>query len=510
MTSTQSKVLLINPKFKFTAHVKKHSLFPFGLGYIAACLREQGHQVDVWDLYSQKIDYDGVREKIRSGFLDAYDHIGITGIINHYRYVQRLCKDIKAVSNAVITVGGPLASYSYHVLFPETAADICVIGPGEETYPEIVSGKPFDHIDGIAYRTSGNEFRVTPPRAMPPDLDALPYPAYDLFDMEFYLTHAQPMDVLRSEYRGQRIMPLLTGRGCPYNCNFCSKSVRSVKYKSVDYIIKEMEYFKEHYGVRMFHFLDELMVISKKRTLELCQKIKPLDVIWDGQGRANLLDKEILAAMKDAGCLCVGFGVESGSQTILTNMRKEITPEQIRNVLTICREIQLPVKIQLIFGYPGESDQTIAETLQLFKEVHYPARRLTIITPLPGSPLYEIAKTDGFIGESGRMTEARYHEWLCDVSPLCNREFFYNRTAFSDEEFFEKHRYIEEQLLRNFLLDMLQHPFFFLKHWGIYKLYLLNWWSHRYRKQFPWLSRACFALTHPKRAAARLFGMGQS
>lgn len=505
-----ARVLLINPKFKFKGAIKKHSLFPFGLGYIAACLRQEGHQVDIWDLYSQPIDYQAVQAKIQSGFLQDYDHIGITGIISHYRYVKQLVHDIKSATRAVVTVGGPLASYSSHVLFQEMPVDLCVIGPGEETYCDVVAGKPWPEIPGLAFRSSPQESVIqTAPRGLVKDLDALPYPAYDLFDMEFYLSHAHVMDILRPEYRGAKVMPLLTGRGCPYNCKFCSKSIRSTKYKSVDYIMGEIQYFKEHYGVRLFHFLDELVVISKKRTLEFCEKIAPLQVAWDAQGRANLVDKEILVAMKASGCLGVGFGVESGSQTILTNMQKEITPDQIRNALTICRDIQFLTKIQLIFGYPGESDQTIAETLQLFKELRYPARRLNIITPLPGSPLYETAKTDGFIGEpgKGKITEAQYHDWLCgEKGPFCNSELVYNRTAFSDAEFFEKHRYIEHQLLWNFILEMLRHPLFFVKHWGIYKWYLLNWWTQRYQKQFPWLSRGWYALTHPKRVFAKLIG----
>ena len=491
MSSYTGKVLLIAPKFGFDAKVKKQSIFPFGLGYIAACLQKAGYAVDVWDLYSQKIDYAGVQQKIHDGYVNGYAHIGITGMVSQYLYVTRLAEDIKRVSNAVVTVGGPLATYSSHLLLKHAAVDVCVLGHGEETYVEVVAGKPLREIHGLAFRNDAGEPVKTPPREMIKNLDDVPYPAYELFDMEFYLTHTNFMDVQRQKFAGQKTMGILTGRGCPYQCRFCSKSLQTVRYKSIDYLVKEITYYQKKFDVHHFHFIDELVVISKKRTLELCEKLKPLNIIWDAQGRVNLVDRETLSAMKDAGCVCVGFGVESGSRKILENMNKQITPEQIKDALTICREIHLASKIQLIFGYPGEDNDTLEETIQLFKEVRYPARRLGIITPLPGSPLYETAKADGFLGDGpdAVISEEAFHHWLSEVSPFCNQQLFYNRTAFSDQEFFEKHAYIERQLVRNFLIAMLLHPLFFWQYRDVYNAYLLNWWNHRYKKKARFLFR---------------------
>lgn len=499
MESRQPNVLLINPKFSFDAKLKKQNLFPFGMGYVAACLQQAGYHVDVWDIYIEKINYEGVRKKIRSGFLNEYAHIGITGIVNQYLYVKHLIEDIKQVSNAVVTVGGPLATYSYPILLEHTGVDVCVSGYGEETYIEVVSGKSLEEIKGIAFKDSEQTIEFTPPREPIRDLDALPYPAYDLFNMEFYITHSEMMDILRPLYRGQRIMPMITGRGCPYNCRFCSKSVRRVSSKSVEYIIREMRFFQEKYDVHIFHFIDELMLISKPRMLEFCKKVKALNVMWDAQGRVNLVDQEVLQAMKDAGCQCVGFGVESGSQTILGAMNKQITTAQIKNALTICREINLLTKIQLIYGYPGESNATLAETLNLFKELRYPARRFTVITPLPGSALYEEATSDGFLGdgESDVISEVGFHEWLSRNGGLCNEKLFYNRTAFSDEEFFEKRQYAEKMFLVNFFVSMLLHPVFFMKHRELYKVYLLNWWIKKYKKKLYWVSLLAFGAKHP-------------
>jgi len=193
----------------------------------------------------------------------------------------------------------------------------------------------------------------------------------------------------------------------------------------------------------------------------------------------------MLLAMKESGCTCIGFGIESGSQRILDAMKKKVKVEQIKEALTICREIGLPVKVQLIYGYPGEDASTLQETVDLLKELRYPGCRMTIITPLPGSALYDTAKADGFIG-NGRddvMSEKDFLEYLSLNGGMCQRHFFYNRTAFSDKEFLRRLEQTHRLFLWNFAKGIAFNPVDILRHWSVYKYYLRHWINY-YRGDF--------------------------
>jgi radical SAM superfamily enzyme YgiQ (UPF0313 family) len=185
--------------------------------------------------------------------------------------------------------------------------------------------------------------------------------------------------------------------------------------------------------------------------------------------------------MKNSGCVCIGFGIESGSQKILDNMNKRLKVEEIEESLRLCKELGIPVKVQLIYGYPGENEQSLNETLELFRKIRYPARRLGIITPLPGSPLYEIAKKDGFIGDGKNdvITEKKYHEFLSFNGGWCNKKIFYNRTEFSDKLFPIKFKKTNMKLITNFVKEIIRHPIDIIRYWNVYQFYIRNWWYHR-------------------------------
>ena len=507
-----STVLLINPSFENPK--RNHSLFPFGIAYIAAYLQKYGHDVEIWDIFIESEIYADVKEKIDSGFLNKYDHIGITGIVTQYLYIKKLVRDIKQQSNVVVTVGGPLATYSYKFVLKNTEADICCIGQGEYTYREIVeNASSINRINGISFVTNDNTITITQQRE-PFDnisISSIPRPAYELFDMEHYVNHTGMMDVVRSDFKDERVMPFITARGCPYNCNFCSKSIKKVAIRPIDEIFAEIKHVIERYNVETIRFIDELFVLSKKRTRTLCKKLNELDVKWDAQARVNLVDKELLLLMKESGCVCIGFGIESGSKTILDRMNKQITPEHIFNALTWCREIRLPVKIQLIYGYPGENEESLAETIELFKKLRYPARRFSIITPLPGACLYETAKQDGFIGDSidDQISEEDFIKFICNYG-MCNQSLFYNRTSFEDEEFISKLVETEEKLIRNFFIQMLLHPLFFAKYWNVYRHYIRGWWKVRYKFRSYRIIRDIFSMVlHPYVMAKRLLMLWQ-
>ena len=385
----------------------KQRLFPWGFATVARFLEDDGHEVTVLDVYAK----DLVKTEVKD-YLDeqSFECVCITGFSSiNYLYVLWLAEMIKERYSLPVVVGGLLADHHFDLLLSKGTIDICVIGEGELTAVDLFRniGK-LSAVKGIAYRDKGS-VKVNESRNHIMDLDTLPMPDFDLWDMDRYTKAKMYAHDSSTAYecfgRSARLdladlwpnMVFLGGRGCPYRCKFCSRSYDQLRLKSVSRIVDEIKYLKEHYQLRSVHFADELLLVGKKRILKFCREIKKLDLYWDGQGRVNLVDKEAMLAMKDANCLSLGLGVESGSDKMLKAMNKGVTREQTLRVLKEAREVGLHLKIQLMGGYPGENKKTLSETASLLKEAGLPPRRLTWCTPLPGSELYEEAKHQGLI-----------------------------------------------------------------------------------------------------------------
>lgn len=497
-----AKALLINPGFEVSSlRVQYQLVFPFGLGYIAAYAEKYGHEIEVWDIYGKQLNFNEVIKKVKETDFSNYDIIGITGIVNQYLYIKEFTEILKEYNNLRIVLGGPLSSYSWNLILKHTNVDICVIGEGEQTFLELLNDKNLSLIDGIAFKKNG-KIKLNKEREQIKNLDEIGFPAFHLFDMDLYLRRSGMMDIVRPYYKRKRVMSLISSRGCPYNCKFCSKSVKGIRMKSLDFLFKEIDYYKRELKVDAIHFVDELLLLNKKRFLEFCNRIKGFEIYWDCQGRINLVDKEILNAMKVSNGILIGFGIESGSQKILNAMNKRIKTSDIKNVLLNCVKINLPVKIQLIFGYPGENRKTLNDTILLFKESRIPGRRFAVITPLPGAPLYEEAKRDGFIGydKSDSISEEKYLEFLSKHIGYVSPELFYNRTEFSDDNFFLTLKKVENIIFFNFIKTIILHPFYFAKHWFVYKMYLRDWWHYRRNLYFFNIRSLLFkVLRYPKK-----------
>ncbi len=382
-------------------------LFPWGLATLAKCLEDDGHEIKVLDVYAR----DLIRSDVEQ-FLDRepFDAAAITGFSSiTYLYVTWLAEEIKKRYAVPVVVGGLLADHHYGLLLKNPCIDVCALGEGELTGVDL-----FRHLDdlprvkGIAFR-QGDGICLTERRELVKDLDSLPLPNFDLWDMErytrvkMYLHDPSTSFHLFNDASGldpktlRPNMTFLSGRGCPYKCAFCSRSYDSLRLKSTRRIIEEITYLRERYGLRAVHFADELLLANKRRTLEFCREIKKLGLYWDGQARVNTIDRQCLEAMKDSNCLSVGLGVESGSDQMLKAMRKGITRQQSLAVLKNAKEVGIHLKIQLMGGFPGESKQTLAQTASLLKEAGLPPRRLNWCTPLPGSQLYREAREQGLI-----------------------------------------------------------------------------------------------------------------
>ena len=394
----QSHITLINPRYRVWSPSK---WVPLGLGYIAAVLEKEGYAVEIIDLSMEKVNDRQLRRRVENA-----DIVGITGIITEFQEVLRIAKLVKeARGNIKVILGGPLATTLPRELLGASRADFIVIGEGERTIVSLLSAinqnSDFANIKGIAYRDDGGIIVTGQPDHIA-DLDSIPFPSRHLLDMNRYLqNHFENVGVKIRGFGKIRSTNLITTRGCPFNCTFCFKDMWGPKWRarSPANIVEEVELLHRSYGVNGFFFNDDTFVLDSERVLKFCQllKSKGLRVVWDCNGRVNLMTKDLLEAMYDAGCRGIAYGIESGNQRILDSIKKKITLEEIRKVVKWTRDAGIRVTGYFMLGLIGETKADIQQTLAFARELDLDHYGFSTVTPLPGTELYDTAAARGLI-----------------------------------------------------------------------------------------------------------------
>ncbi len=417
------KVLLINPKIRMWL---KPTHPPLGLGYIAAVLRENKIDVEILDINAYRYSDDDVKKLLKE---KEYDMVGMGGIITVYKEIKWLCDAVKETKPKVpILVGGSLYDVCELVL-EKIKADYVVMGEAEYTFldvaKEISKGKKdFSKIPGLAYR-KGKEIIFTEKRKGMQNLDEIPFPAYDLLNMEIYLNNQ--IDGNFSKYK--RSISISSTRGCAYACRFCRKSFKEYGYRwrSVDNVIAEIKMLKKKYNIDFINFNDDLFILQKKRAMEFCEKYKAsgLNIEWSALSRVNVVDEELLKAMGDAGCIRVAYGIESGSQKILDEMNKMVKIEQAKTAVSLTRKAGMFANCTFIVGMPGETEETIQETVDFCKELGIPAT-LFYMNAYPGTSVFEEVKDK-------LLAKYDLEEYILKLEDATG--FVMNFTKMTDEQF---------------------------------------------------------------------------
>ncbi|MDD2689537.1 MAG: radical SAM protein [Candidatus Omnitrophica bacterium] len=434
--------------------------FPFGIGYIASYIMQKGHRVEILDLNTTYLKKQEIIPALKKMNCDIF---GISSLSGGYTYTKNLIDIIKQYLGTPVIVGGPLATHSAEIVLKNTKADICVIGLGEETTYGIMENlQDLKDVPGIFYKTKTGQIIKNEPAPLA-SLDKLPWPAYEIMSMEDYIwCGASPdMDSKRKFKKGMRIGQMITGRGCPMGCNFCSKVMgRHFMLRSIDNLIEEIKYLIKTHKINGISFRDELYLVDKKRAYELASRLKSLNIIWMGQARVDKVDYELVKHMKKCGCTSLGFGIESGSLKMLKLMNKGQTKEQIERAVKICQKLDMDMKVQLIMGYPGENRETISETVGLFKRLGHPGRRFHLVTPLPGSTLYEDVISKGIIKDEEQYLHAlsRRDSGFSKGLPLVNL------TQFSDQELYKLKLDTESKMQQNYQAYLYKHPLIMIKY----------------------------------------------
>ena len=347
------KLCLISPPAPFAEEPAMNP--PLGLCYLSAYIKSKISGIEVVGIdYALKYDDDYLADIP----LDC-DWYGITAFSAQFRWLKEMIWHIKFHTNGKIIVGGSHASACFNEVL-SLGADRVVDGEGEEKLYYYLTGKFCSSIF---------------------DLDELPFPDRELFGLENY----------HRTIHGENAIHVVTLRGCPYSCHFCHKSSvgTGVRFRSVENVMKEIDYLIGMYGTRAFVLYDDIFTLRKERCLEFCKQFKERNLIWRAWARADLVDFEILYAMKESGLQSLTFGIESGSDKILKNINKRTTAYQNHKALSMCKVAGIPVRCSLMFGNPGEDIDTVNETIRMVEMTQPDEWNLAILAPVPGSEFWE-------------------------------------------------------------------------------------------------------------------------
>ena len=275
--------------------------------------------------------------------------------------------------------------------------DLVVIGEGENTLKELLSGKDIRKIDGIGFRTKNGKGKIVinKPRELIKNLDDLPMPDYSVFDIHSYHTP-------RLNCRKNPVAAMETSRGCPFGCIYCNKKIfgRFFRYKSPKRVVDEMEHILS-YGFKEIHIWDDGFSTDLKRAKDVCREIlrRKLKITWNIYNgiRANRIDRELLELLKKSGCYRISIGVESGNQKILDRIHKSTTIEEIKKAFKLANEVGIETIAFCMIGLPDETEETMQQTIDLMLEIRPTIPKLSILMPLPGTPIFDEWDKKGII-----------------------------------------------------------------------------------------------------------------
>ncbi|UCD26566.1 MAG: cobalamin-dependent protein, partial [Candidatus Bathyarchaeota archaeon] len=407
MERKSTKIALVNPPLPPKSHL--HPQFPLiGLAYMAATLEKNGYEVTVVDSPALNMTHEDLREEIVSLQPDI---VGVTSMTVTFPSALQAARVIKESCPGALTVlGGPHASVvGEQTLSEQKEVDIVARGECEQTILDLARHVPnhypkdLQEVAGITFRKNGQIIR-TPDRPFIQNLDELPRPAYEHFTLRKY------------RYLGKLTLPIMASRGCPFQCAFCLASQMSgkrVRTRSPKNVVDELAWLRDVHGADAFTFHDPTFTLDKKRVFEICEEInsRKIDLPWDCSTRVDQVSKEVLARMRAANCQIVGFGVESNSQKILNAMKKGTTVEQNERAVRTAKEVGLSFGVFLIIGYPGETMDTLKESLDFIRRTEPDDIYISLATPYPRTEFYDLVKEMGW-----KMST----DWSCydNVTPV--------------------------------------------------------------------------------------------
>ena len=385
-----AKVLLVQ-----SVHIYKHHthLQPLGIMYLASAIREKGHDVQILDMKVEKIgipDFLQRLEKIKP------DVLGITAMTYEAKCMLELATEAKkaAPDMKIVAGGAHAANMPEETLQEGRAIDCVVIGEGEETFAELLtayeSGSGLAEIRGLAYRENG-DVRRTEPRPFIEDLDAYPFPAWDLIPVEKYF------DIPRGGiiFHHREFMTLFSSRSCPYKCIYCHRNLgKGYRPRRPDRVVDEIETLYRNYGIREFEFMDDMFNLKKDRVQAICRLILErnldLKMTFPNGMRADILDVETLKLLKEAGMYRTMLAIESGSPRLQKYIKKHVQLDKAQRIIKETVKLGIMTHGAFMLGFPTETEEEMRQTIRFAHKSAFHTAAFYRVLPFPGSELYEM------------------------------------------------------------------------------------------------------------------------
>jgi len=414
-------IILIQPPYTILKSDTKSCQPPLGLSYLAAVLRKD-YEVTIIDSIAEGYDneerinknfiryglsFEKIKEKIKQFKPDA---VGVSCLFSsQIENSLKVCEIIKSINTKIFTIiGGAHPSAMVNEVLENRDVDFVIIGEGENTVihllKEIEGNKNFNIIDGIGYREK-DKIRIQQKTTYIEDLDKIPFPAWDLLPLEIYFKINRPHG---AKPKRRPFLPIITSRGCPNNCVFCSIHCvwgKSYRKRSSENVLSEIDFLTNHFNLKELHFEDDNLALDKKRAIEIFHGIlcRGYDLTWSvPNGLAiNTLDKEVLELMKKSGCYNISLAVESGSQKVLRDIiKKPVNLIRAKQAIMEAKKLGFDISTFFVVGFPDETKEDLMETLSLATSLNVENVNFFFATPLPGSPLFEQCKRNGTINEN--------------------------------------------------------------------------------------------------------------
>lgn len=417
-----NKILLIVPP----AHINKESadinpIPPIGLAYIGAVLKNDKREVKIIDSLAEgwdnRVSVDSETERIGLCFEEIEDHIrkfmpDIVGVSNHFTKQRKNAHEIynlvKKIDKNIITIaGGAHPSAAPEEEINNEHLDYVVLGEADYSFLELIKyleGKlSEENLDGMCFKKNGG-IKIIPKKRFIENLDEIPFPAYELINWDKYFGQRYCHGMRRKD----RYMPVITSRGCPMGCVFCSAHKvwgKKFRTRTPENVVKELKFLKKEYGIEEIIFEDDNLTLDIERAEKIFDLMikEELNLIWDTPNgvAAFALNEKIIQKMKESGCYSLNLAIESGNQNDLDKIiKKPLDLKKVPNLIKYAKSIGLETGVFLVIGIPGQTRESIKDSFRYAAKLGIYDPFISIATPYPGTELYEICKKNNYISNN--------------------------------------------------------------------------------------------------------------
>lgn len=384
------KVLFVNPpqtasKYKFMGVIAP----PLGIAYMAGVLQENNIDVEILDASAEDMDFKDVEKELLKRKPDLVALTALTPTIGRALETAQVVKE--TLPDSIVVMGGYHPTFNFIETLEDENVDIVIRGEGEYIMLNLVQAlenqSSLHDVKGIVFEDKNSkEIVVNPEAPLIQNLDELPFPALNLLPMKKY--RLLDMDT--------HMTTMITTRGCPMQCSFCSSAAmhgKKIRERSVENIVDEIEYLKTNYDIDTIAFMDDTFTLKKRKVMAICDEIlkRNIEIMWGCTSRVDTLDEKLLKKMKEAGCITIFIGVESADQQQLDNMCKNTTIAKIENAFKIARKLKIRTIASVALGMPGDTKEIMNKTVKFVHKLKPNYAIYSLATPYPGTRFYKEA-----------------------------------------------------------------------------------------------------------------------